>query len=143
MRQIALLSAALLLAACSSPASYDDYSPDPVELEFAAQTANSGNYFEIPEVTVTGGVGEILVEGRLAAPSPCQRLQGSAEGLAGAIEMVVRIDPVGPACVASIGNFTYTARATKLAPGTYTLRLHHRYTGAWTVPAQDFQVTVR
>jgi hypothetical protein len=85
-----------------------------------------------------------VVEGKVTAPSPCQRLSGSAEGEGRTVDVTVRIEPVGQACMAILGGFTYTARASGLAPGDYTLRVRHDYPGAeWDPPVQELQVTVR
>lgn len=142
MKRLAILLAALSLAACEHPGSIDDYGFD-VDLDFASRQSTSGALPPVPQLTVTAGAGEILVEGKVTTPSPCQRLRGFAEGEARYIDVTVRIEPVGQACVASLGSFTYTARATGLAPGDYTFRVRHDFPGTERdPPVQEFQVTV-
>lgn len=142
MKRLAILLAALSLAACENPGSIDDYSFG-VGLDFTSRPSTPPTP-PVPQLTVTGGAGEILVEGKVTAPSPCQRLSGSSYGEGRTVAITVRIEPVGQACAAILGSFTYTARATGLAPGDYTLRVQHDYPGAeWDPPFQEFEVTVR
>jgi hypothetical protein len=139
--RIALALAALLAAGCDTPSAIDDYT-DAVRLEFSARNNQAGPPNE-PELTFTGGDGEIVVEGRLTAANPCHELEADAFGINGVrVELTVRVRQQQQACTAVIGRFEYTARLLDLEPGTYALAVVHEYPGRGR-SRQETLVTVR
>lgn len=139
--RIALALAALLAAGCDTPSAIDDYS-DAVRLEFNARNNQASPPTE-PELTFTGGDGEIVVEGRLTTANPCYDIEADAFGLDGRrLELAVRARPLQEACTAVIGRFEYTARLLDLEPGTYALSVVHEFTGRGRVRHETL-VTVR
>jgi hypothetical protein len=141
--RITLALIALLAAGCDMPSSIDDYT-DHVRLEFSARSSQSGPPVAEPEVTLTGGDGEIVVEGRLSTPNPCQDFAADAVSIDGRrLELVVQVRQRQVLCAAVIGSFAYTARLLELEPGTYDLSVVHEYPGSgWKLVRRDTQVTV-
>jgi hypothetical protein len=142
--RIALAVAALLAAGCDMPASIDDYTDD-VRLEFSARNNQAGPPVTEPEITVTGGDGEIVVEGGFSAANPCQDVGADAFSVNGRrLELVVQVRQRQVICAAVVGRFAYTARLLELEPGTYDLSVVHDYPGSgWNQVRRETQVTVR
>jgi hypothetical protein len=142
--RIALAVAALLAAGCDTPSAIDDYTDD-VRLEFSARESRSGPPIAEPEITLTGGDGEIVAEGRLSTPNPCQDFSAEAYTVNGRrLELVVQVRQRQGLCAAVVGSFAYTARLLELAPGTYDLSVVHEYPGSGrNLVRREAQVTVR
>lgn len=126
MRRMATFALAVLAAACSATIGVDDRVP----LEFEWDRENTAEYRPQPIVTAAGGEGQIVVDARLSASSPCEKLTAAA-GRDGArtVELEVRIVPDAPVCLAVIDNYAYTARVLGLEPGAWTVRVRHLYPG--------------
>jgi hypothetical protein len=141
--RIALALTMVLAAGCDTPSAIDDYTED-VPLEFSVGSVQAGPPITEPEIAFRGGDGEIVVEGRLRAPDPCQEITADAVNEGGRLRLVVRVRSKGGVCADVVGQFAYTARLLELAPGTYDLSVAHEYRGSgWSLYRQDTQVTVR
>jgi hypothetical protein len=142
--RIALAVAALLAAGCDTRSIVDDYTDD-VRLEFSARNDQAGPPVTEPEITFTGGDGEIVVEGRLSAANPCQDFSADAVITNGhRLDLEVRVRQKQVVCAAVIGRFAYTARLLELEPGTYDLSVVHEYPGSGrSLFRRETQVTVR
>jgi hypothetical protein len=140
--RILLALAALATAGCDLPSAIDGYTDD-VRLEFSARE-DRGPQLAAPELTFTGGDGEIVVEGLLNTADPCRTFSADARSENGRLELVVRIQRRGELCIAVLGRFAYTARLLDLAPGTYDLAVVHEFPGSgWGSYRRETQVTVR
>lgn len=141
--RILIALAALLAAGCDTPTAIDDYRED-VRLEFTSRDNMAGPPAEEPELVFTGGEGEVVVEGRLRAPDPCQEITADAFLEGGRLRLTVRVQSRRLFCAAVIGRFAYTARLLELAPGTYDLTVVHEYSNnGWGTTRHETQVTVR
>jgi len=139
--RIALAAAALFVAGCDTPSAIDGYTED-VRLEFSARSDISGPSIPEPELTFTGGDGEIVVEGRFSAGNPCQDVTANAVSENGRLKLVVRVHAQQVICMAVVAHFEYTARVLELPPGRYDLSVVHEYSGR-TLFRRETQVTVR
>ncbi|HEU0076766.1 MAG TPA: hypothetical protein VFQ76_03900, partial [Longimicrobiaceae bacterium] len=85
------------------------------------------------------------VRGRMETPDPCRRLSGAVEAADGRVTLRVEAVREGDMCAQVLAAFTYDARITGLAPGTYRLRVVHAYPGGGWEPRTELEqsVTVR
>lgn len=125
-RFVGLLAAVCALAGCTEITG----SSADVHLEFTVNSLTVGEYVPQPEITATGGTGEIVVLSKMSAPDPCRRLSAQLGADGRTLRLEVFIDPTSQACVAAVGTFTYTARVHGLPPGRYPVEIRHTYVGS-------------
>lgn len=102
----------------------------------------------VPDQTATaeGAAGGAVVQGTMATPTPCHRLNGVVQRSGETVTLTVSAtaDP-DAMCIQSIGSIPYTATVRGLPAGSYTLRVLHTYpeSGWDTATALETQVTAR
>jgi hypothetical protein len=96
-------------------------------------------------VTASGGRRKVVLRGRMAAPTYCQRLGGAAERRRDTVTVIVEARETERPCPGSVGAFSYEVSVRGLRAGTYTMRVLNAYRGdAWPMQVVlDTTVTVR
>jgi hypothetical protein len=125
-RFIGLLAAVCALAGCTELVGpgHD------ARLDFTVNSLTVGEYLPLPEISATGGTGEITVLTKMSAPDPCRRLSAQLGADGRTLRLEVVVDPISQVCVAAVGTFTYTARVYAVNPGRYTVEIRHTYVGS-------------
>lgn len=102
--------------------------PLPAPVEFSYRQLRTGQY-PVPRVSAEGGDGRITVRGELGTPDPCQTLHAVAARTSTRVVLRVTIRPKDGGCITVAGAFAYDATIRALPPGTYRLRVAHRFAG--------------
>lgn len=114
-------------------------------MEFRATLLDGGNQQDWPAPQANGQEGSISVRGKLDAPTPCQNVTGTLARSGETLTVTVDVRATGDICAQMIATFGYEATIRELAPGSYQVRVIHRYPGTgWdTQTVLDERVTVR
>ena len=71
--------------------------------------------------------GQMVIEGVLSTPNPCYQIAATLAEDAGSLTLRLTATHQGGFCIQVLAAFTYEARISALAPGTYSIVVVHTY----------------
>ena len=71
--------------------------------------------------------GQTVIDGVLSTPNPCYQIAATLAEDAGSLTLRLTATRQGGFCIQALAAFTYEARISALAPGTYSIVVVHTY----------------